>query len=96
MTRRIVDEAIRTSRMRMGVESLDLLQFHWWEYDDDAERAFVILNRDPKSPQPGQVARVSHLFAGTRKVEDVSPRSRLTQGSEHPIVVWSLLELERF
>lgn len=29
MTRRIVDEAIRTSRMRMGVESLDLLQFHW-------------------------------------------------------------------
>jgi aryl-alcohol dehydrogenase-like predicted oxidoreductase len=34
MTRRIVDEAIRSSRMRMGVESLDLLQFHWWEYDD--------------------------------------------------------------
>jgi aryl-alcohol dehydrogenase-like predicted oxidoreductase len=34
MTRRVVDEAIRTSRMRMGVESLDLLQFHWWEYDD--------------------------------------------------------------
>jgi diketogulonate reductase-like aldo/keto reductase len=34
MTRRIVDEAIRTSRMRMGVESLDLLQFHWCEYDD--------------------------------------------------------------
>src|SRR5216684_2703682 len=34
MTRRIVDEAIRTSRMRMGVESLDLLQFHWWEYGD--------------------------------------------------------------
>jgi aryl-alcohol dehydrogenase-like predicted oxidoreductase len=27
MTRRIVDEAIRTSRMRMGIESLDLLQF---------------------------------------------------------------------
>ncbi len=34
MTRRVVDEAIRFSRMRMGVESLDLLQFHWWEYDD--------------------------------------------------------------
>ena len=34
MTRRIVDEAIRTSRMRMGVESLDVLQFHWWDYDD--------------------------------------------------------------
>jgi aryl-alcohol dehydrogenase-like predicted oxidoreductase len=34
MTRRIVDEAIRTSRMRMGVESLDLLQFHRWKYDD--------------------------------------------------------------
>jgi aryl-alcohol dehydrogenase-like predicted oxidoreductase len=36
MTRRIVTDAIDVSLRRMQVESLDLLQFHWWEYGDDA------------------------------------------------------------
>src|SRR6516164_7284168 len=31
MTRRIVEEAIVISLSRMGVERLDLLQFHWWD-----------------------------------------------------------------
>ncbi len=35
MTREIVTENINISRRRMGVESLDLLQFHWWEYKDN-------------------------------------------------------------
>jgi len=35
MTRRVVDDAIRISLSRMGVESLDLLQFHWWDYRDE-------------------------------------------------------------
>jgi aryl-alcohol dehydrogenase-like predicted oxidoreductase len=34
MTRRIVEQAIDISRSRMGVETLDLLQFHWWDYND--------------------------------------------------------------
>lgn len=34
ITRRMVDDAIGRSLKRMGVESLDLLQFHWWDYDD--------------------------------------------------------------
>jgi aryl-alcohol dehydrogenase-like predicted oxidoreductase len=34
MTRRVVEEAIAVSRRRMGVDRLDLLQFHWWDYDD--------------------------------------------------------------
>jgi len=36
MTRRIVEDNIARSLRRMGVETLDLLQFHWWEYDDSA------------------------------------------------------------
>ena len=32
MTRRNVEEAIGVSLKRMGVERLDLLQFHWWDY----------------------------------------------------------------
>ncbi len=36
MTRRIVEEAIDVSLSRMGVECLDLVQFHWWEYSDES------------------------------------------------------------
>ncbi|BAY46314.1 aldo/keto reductase [Scytonema sp. HK-05] len=34
MTRKLVEENINISLRRMGVESLDLMQFHWWEYRD--------------------------------------------------------------
>jgi aryl-alcohol dehydrogenase-like predicted oxidoreductase len=34
MTRKIVEDNIAISLRRMDVETLDLLQFHWWEYDD--------------------------------------------------------------
>ena len=36
MTRRTVEEAIGISVSRMGVECLDLLQFHWWDYSDES------------------------------------------------------------
>lgn len=34
MTRQIVEDSINISLRRMDVPSLDLLQFHWWEYRD--------------------------------------------------------------
>ncbi|RAM50351.1 MAG: aldo/keto reductase [Hapalosiphonaceae cyanobacterium JJU2] len=34
MTRKIVEENINISLRRMDVSSLDLMQFHWWEYRD--------------------------------------------------------------
>lgn len=34
MTSDVVEQAVRTSRERMGVDAIDLLQFHWWEYRD--------------------------------------------------------------
>jgi aryl-alcohol dehydrogenase-like predicted oxidoreductase len=36
MTRRVVEEAIAHSLSRMDVETLDLLQFHWWDYGNRA------------------------------------------------------------
>lgn len=35
MTKKLVEENINISLKRMGVETLDLLQFHWWEYRDN-------------------------------------------------------------
>ena len=52
MTRRIVEDAIAISLSRMGVECLDLLQFHWWDYGDrnylDALRHLVDLQHEGK------------------------------------------------
>jgi aryl-alcohol dehydrogenase-like predicted oxidoreductase len=52
MTRRVVEEAIGTSLSRMGVECLDLLQFHWWDYGDpsylDALRHLADLRHEGK------------------------------------------------
>ena len=36
MTRRIIENAVGVSLSRMGIECLDLLQFHWWDYSDDS------------------------------------------------------------
>src|SRR6266536_2351918 len=36
MTRAIVEAAVDRSLRRMDVETIDLLQFHWWDYSDDA------------------------------------------------------------
>jgi aryl-alcohol dehydrogenase-like predicted oxidoreductase len=35
MTREIVERAVSISRKRMGVDALDSLQFHWWDYGDE-------------------------------------------------------------
>jgi aryl-alcohol dehydrogenase-like predicted oxidoreductase len=52
MTRRIVEDAIGVALSRMGVECLDLVQFHWWDYSDksylDALKHLDDLQREGK------------------------------------------------
>ncbi|CAF1192927.1 unnamed protein product [Rotaria sp. Silwood1] len=36
ITKKLVEENINKSLTRMGVESIDLLQFHWWDYRDNS------------------------------------------------------------
>ena len=36
MTERLVEENVALSLRRMDVETLDLLQFHWWDYHDES------------------------------------------------------------
>jgi len=52
MTRRVVEDAIAISLGRMGVDRLDLLQFHWWDYADpnylDALKHLADLQQDGK------------------------------------------------
>jgi aryl-alcohol dehydrogenase-like predicted oxidoreductase len=36
VNRAMVEQAVRRSLVRMNVETLDLLQFHWWDYGDNS------------------------------------------------------------
>jgi aryl-alcohol dehydrogenase-like predicted oxidoreductase len=52
MTRSVVEDAVGISLSRMGVECLDLLQFHWWDYGNasylDALKHLADLQHDGK------------------------------------------------
>ena len=52
MTKKLVEQNIDISLKRMGVETLDLMQFHWWEYRDknylDALRYMSELQKEGK------------------------------------------------
>jgi aryl-alcohol dehydrogenase-like predicted oxidoreductase len=52
MTRQVVEGNIDISRQRMGMDTLDLLQFHWWDYGDrrylDALKHLVDLKTEGK------------------------------------------------
>jgi aryl-alcohol dehydrogenase-like predicted oxidoreductase len=52
MTRKLVEQAMAVSLRRMEVPTLDLLQFHWWDYDDpgylDALRHLADLQSEGK------------------------------------------------
>lgn len=52
MTKKLVEESINKSLTRMGVESIDLLQFHWWDYQNnnymDALRYLSELQKEGK------------------------------------------------
>jgi aryl-alcohol dehydrogenase-like predicted oxidoreductase len=52
MNRVTVERAIKNSILRMNVSSLDLVQFHWWDYDDtrylDALEQLTILRDEGK------------------------------------------------
>jgi len=56
MTQRVVEEAVDVSLRRMDSESLDLLQFHWWDYENDQYLAALEL-----LAQVQQVGKIKHL-----------------------------------
>lgn len=56
MTQRVVEGAVDMSLRRMDSESLDLLQFHWWEYrNEEYLAALEVLT------QLQQVGKIKHL-----------------------------------
>jgi len=56
MTQRVVEEAVDMSLRRMDTESLDLLQFHWWDYENEQYLAALEI-----LAQMQQQGKIKHL-----------------------------------
>jgi len=70
MTRRIVEEAIGVSLKRMGIECLDLLQFHWWDYSD--ESYFEALDHLADLRQEGKIRHLALTNFDTERLRVIA------------------------
>ena len=69
MTRDIVEANIDLALRRMGVEALDMLQFHWWEYADS--RYMDALHHLAKLRDDGRIRRLGLTNFDTSTLERI-------------------------
>jgi aryl-alcohol dehydrogenase-like predicted oxidoreductase len=72
MTREAVERAVDVSRKRMGVDSLDLLQFHWWDYED--ERYLSALSHLDDLRREGQIKHLALTNFDTQHLRTIAER----------------------
>ena len=70
MTRQIVENNVDISLRRMGVERLDLMQFHWWEYRD--RRYLDALEQLAALRDEGKMHRVALTNFDTERLRDIA------------------------
>jgi len=69
MTRSVVESAIDRSLRRMDVETLDLLQFHWWDYGD--ERYLDALDQLQALQREGKIRQLALTNFDTAHLETI-------------------------
>jgi aryl-alcohol dehydrogenase-like predicted oxidoreductase len=72
MTRSVAEAAIARSLRRMDVETLDLLQFHWWDYDD--ERYLEALDHLAALRDEGQIRQLGLTNFDTAHLDVIMSR----------------------
>ena len=72
MTRSIVERAVDISLKRMGVGSLDLLQFHWWDYQD--ERYLDALGHLADLQREGRIKHLAMTNFDTQRLRTIAER----------------------
>ena len=70
MTRQVVEGNIDISRRRMGMERLDLLQFHWWDYRDS--RYLDALSHLADLRDEGKIREVALTNFDTQRMQDIA------------------------
>jgi aryl-alcohol dehydrogenase-like predicted oxidoreductase len=70
MTRAVVEQAVQVSLKRMGVDCLDLLQFHWWDYGD--RRYLDALRHLADLCQEGKIRHLALTNFDTERLQTIS------------------------
>ena len=70
MPRQVVDNNIDISLRRMGVERLDLLQFHWWDYRDG--RYLEALSHLAALRDEGKIGEVALTNFDTQRMREIA------------------------
>ena len=70
MTRQTVEGNVDISRRRMGMERLDLLQFHWWDYGDS--RYLDALSHLSDLRDEGRIREVALTNFDTQRMRDIA------------------------
>ena len=73
MTREVVEGNVDISRRRMGMERLDLLQFHWWDYRDS--RYLDALSHLADLRDEGWIREVALTNFDTERMREIAARS---------------------
>lgn len=69
LTRRNVEEAVDTSLKRLGVEQLDVVQFHWWDYEiPGCVQALLWLQEQQRAGKVAHVATTNFDVAHMRDI----------------------------
>lgn len=72
VSRAQVEAAIDRSRRRMGVDTLDLLQFHWWEYPDQGY--LTVLDHLAELRAQGWISHLALTNFDTRRLREILDR----------------------
>uniref|UniRef100_H3D391 NADP-dependent oxidoreductase domain-containing protein n=2 Tax=Tetraodon nigroviridis TaxID=99883 RepID=H3D391_TETNG len=72
MDRKVVEAALRRSMTRMQVDSLDCVQFHWWDYND--KRYLDALGHLADLQQEGLIRELSLTNFDTQRMEEITNR----------------------
>jgi aryl-alcohol dehydrogenase-like predicted oxidoreductase len=70
MTRQVVEGNVDISRRRMGMDRLDLLQFHWWDYRDS--RYLDALTHLSDLRAEGKIRELALTNFDTQRMQDIA------------------------
>lgn len=70
MDKKFVEQSVERSRARMGVEAIDLIQFHWWDYNNPAWIDAMVHLSELRSK--GTIRNVGLTNFDTKHMEEMS------------------------
>lgn len=72
MDRKVVEKALQRSMSRMHVDSLDCVQFHWWDYED--KRYLDALGHLSDMQQEGLIRELALTNFDTQRLQEITSR----------------------